>query len=52
LGLGEITCVWFKQEMPLKVDWHIIEELLVAGKLVELEYEGNMYYMQKLQKDY
>ena len=35
-----------------KVDWHIIEELLVAGKLVELEYEGNRYYMQKLQKDY
>ena len=44
--------MWFKQEMPLKVDWQIIEELLVAGKLVELEYEGNMYYMQKLQKDY
>jgi hypothetical protein len=26
----------------------IIEELLCGGKLVELEYEGNRYYMRKL----
>ena len=29
-------------------DWHFIEELLREGKLVELEYEGNRYYMRKL----
>lgn len=28
-------------------DWSIIEELLHENKLVELEYEGNIYYMQK-----
>lgn len=28
--------------------WQIIEKLLAADKLVELEYEGNRYYMQKL----
>lgn len=32
--------------------WQIIEKLLAADKLVELEYEGNRYYMQKLQRDY
>jgi wyosine [tRNA(Phe)-imidazoG37] synthetase (radical SAM superfamily) len=30
-------------------DWRLIEELLREGKLVELEYEGNRYYMRKLQ---
>jgi wyosine [tRNA(Phe)-imidazoG37] synthetase (radical SAM superfamily) len=29
-------------------DWRFIEELLREGKLVELEYEGNRYYMRKL----
>jgi len=29
-------------------DWAIIEKLLHEGKLVELEYEGNTYYMRKL----
>jgi wyosine [tRNA(Phe)-imidazoG37] synthetase (radical SAM superfamily) len=28
-------------------NWQIIEELLHEGKLVELEYEGNIYYMRK-----
>jgi wyosine [tRNA(Phe)-imidazoG37] synthetase (radical SAM superfamily) len=32
-----------------KTDWQIIEKLLAADKLVELEYEGNRYYMRKLQ---
>ena len=30
--------------------WQIIEALLVADKLVAVEYEGNMYYMQKLKR--
>jgi wyosine [tRNA(Phe)-imidazoG37] synthetase (radical SAM superfamily) len=30
------------------VDWRFIEELLREGKLLELEYEGNRYYMRKL----
>jgi wyosine [tRNA(Phe)-imidazoG37] synthetase (radical SAM superfamily) len=30
------------------VDWQIIEKLLATDKLVELEYEGNRYYMRKL----
>jgi wyosine [tRNA(Phe)-imidazoG37] synthetase (radical SAM superfamily) len=29
-------------------DWRFIEEFLREGKLVELEYEGNRYYMRKL----
>ena len=29
-------------------DWQIIEKLLQKGKLRELEYEGNTYYMRKL----
>lgn len=29
-------------------DWQIIEELLRRGKLRELEYEGNTYYMRRL----
>jgi wyosine [tRNA(Phe)-imidazoG37] synthetase (radical SAM superfamily) len=29
-------------------DWQVIEKLLCGNKLVELEYEGNMYYMRKL----
>jgi len=29
-------------------DWHIIKKLLQKGKLIELEYEGNTYYMRKL----
>ena len=31
-----------------KTDWQIIDKLLAADKLVELEYEGNRYYMRKL----
>jgi wyosine [tRNA(Phe)-imidazoG37] synthetase (radical SAM superfamily) len=30
------------------VDWRVIERLLAEGKLIELEYEGNTYYMRKL----
>jgi wyosine [tRNA(Phe)-imidazoG37] synthetase (radical SAM superfamily) len=30
--------------------WQIIEELLAADKLVELEYEGKRYYMRKLMR--
>jgi wyosine [tRNA(Phe)-imidazoG37] synthetase (radical SAM superfamily) len=29
-------------------NWHVVEELLEENKLVELEYEGNQYYMRKL----
>ncbi len=32
-------------------DWSIIEKLLQEGKLVELEYEGNIYYMRKLRME-
>jgi wyosine [tRNA(Phe)-imidazoG37] synthetase (radical SAM superfamily) len=32
------------------VDWQIIEALLVADKLVAVEYEGNRYYMRKLMR--
>jgi wyosine [tRNA(Phe)-imidazoG37] synthetase (radical SAM superfamily) len=34
--------------MKANADWRFIEELLREGKLVELEYEGNRYYMRKL----
>jgi len=30
------------------VDWQVVEALLGENKLVELEYEGNIYYMRKL----
>jgi hypothetical protein len=29
-------------------NWRVIEALLSENKLVELEYEGNTYYMRKL----
>jgi wyosine [tRNA(Phe)-imidazoG37] synthetase (radical SAM superfamily) len=29
-------------------DWQIVESFLHEGKLVRLEYEGNVYYMRKL----
>lgn len=29
-------------------NWQVIEELLQKGKIIELEYEGNRYYMKKL----
>ena len=32
-------------------DWEIIETLLDAHELVELDYEGNRYYMRRLTKD-
>lgn len=28
-------------------DWQIMDKLLQEGKLRELEYEGNTYYMRK-----
>jgi hypothetical protein len=31
-----------------KADWQIIEKLLHENKIIELEYEGNTYYMRKL----
>jgi len=34
--------------MKANADWRLIEELLREGKLVELAYEGNRYYMRKL----
>ena len=30
------------------VDWRVIETLIQEGKLIELEYEGNRYYMRKM----
>jgi wyosine [tRNA(Phe)-imidazoG37] synthetase (radical SAM superfamily) len=32
-------------------DWQVIEKLLCENKLVELEYEGNTYYMRKLSSE-
>jgi wyosine [tRNA(Phe)-imidazoG37] synthetase (radical SAM superfamily) len=29
-------------------NWHVIEKLLEEDKLIELEYEGNRYYMRRL----
>ncbi len=29
-------------------DWHVIERLLEEDKLIEIEYEGNKYYMRRL----
>jgi len=31
-----------------KTDWQCVERLLQKGELIELEYEGNLYYMRKL----
>jgi len=31
-------------------DWHLIERLLEENKIVELEYQGNKYYMRRLIK--
>lgn len=31
-------------------DWHLIERLLKENKIVELEYQGNKYYMRRLIK--
>jgi wyosine [tRNA(Phe)-imidazoG37] synthetase (radical SAM superfamily) len=31
-----------------KADWQIIEKLLCENKIIELEYEGNTYYLRKL----
>jgi wyosine [tRNA(Phe)-imidazoG37] synthetase (radical SAM superfamily) len=33
-----------------KTDWQIVEKLLREEKLVELEYEGNKYYVRKLDR--
>jgi hypothetical protein len=30
--------------------WQLIEKLLASEKLVEFEYEGNKYYMWKLEQ--
>jgi len=32
-------------------DWQVIEKLLCENKLVEIEYEGNTYYMRKLSSE-
>ena len=32
-------------------DWNVIEKLLHKSKLVELDYEGNTYYMRKLRNE-
>ena len=29
-------------------NWHVVEKLLEENKLIELEYEGNKYYIRKL----
>jgi hypothetical protein len=29
-------------------NWRVIEKLLKENKLIELEYEGNKYYVRKL----
>ena len=31
-----------------RTNWRVIEKLLEENKLIELEYEGNTYYMRKL----
>jgi len=31
-----------------KADWSIIHKLVVQGQLIEIEYEGKRFYMQKL----
>jgi hemin uptake protein HemP len=31
-------------------NWQVVEKLLGENKLVELEHEGNTYYMRKLHK--
>jgi len=31
------------------VGWQVVEKLLGENKLVELEYEGNTYYLRKTQ---
>ena len=33
-------------------DWQVVEALVHENKLVELEYEGNKYYMRKLPRKY
>jgi wyosine [tRNA(Phe)-imidazoG37] synthetase (radical SAM superfamily) len=32
-----------------KADWQVMEKLLRENKIIELEYEGNTYYLRKLQ---
>lgn len=34
--------------MKAKADWFIIQSLIAQGQLVELEYEGNKFYMRRL----
>ncbi|MGQ9726748.1 MAG: radical SAM protein, partial [Candidatus Bathycorpusculaceae bacterium] len=55
--LLSITAVHPMREEALKrflkkanVGWQIVDELLCKGELIRLEYEGNIYYMRKLQK--
>jgi DNA-binding transcriptional ArsR family regulator len=31
-------------------DWHLMERLLEENKIVELEYQGNKFYMRRLRK--
>ena len=32
-------------------DWKVVEKLLKENKLIELEYEGEKYYMRKLHSE-
>jgi hypothetical protein len=38
------------QELLAKAgqDWSVIEKLIAEGKLIELDYENNKFYMRKL----
>jgi hypothetical protein len=31
-----------------KSDWSVVERLLQEGKLIQLDYEGNVFYMRRL----
>jgi len=55
--LLSITAVHPMRERALKeflkkanAGWQVVDELMREGELVRLEYEGNIYYMRKLQK--
>lgn len=56
--LLSITAVHPMQEKAVRkflekagANWQVIEDLLHKGKLVQLEYEGNIYYIRKLLKN-
>jgi hypothetical protein len=35
-----------------KADWNVVEKLIEDGKLAEVEYKGNKFYMRKLPEKY